>query len=149
MSAADIASILHARDGQRERCPWCRRELADETDDHLCIDAAEAEGRSVGGEGAWLCWSPFGGLGCDDDNADSQLLRAEAAERIATERLDLLADCLEQIGLRDERGLWDGALSTAEELIEHLVEAGRLVRVPGDGPARWEWGGSGWGSTSG
>lgn len=138
MSAADIASLLHARDGQRERCPWCRRELADETDDRLCIDAAEADGRSVGGEGPWLCWANFSSE-CDEEDADIQRTRAEKAERLADDRLDLLADCLEQIGLRDERGLWDGALSTAEELIEHLVEAGRLVRVPGDGPARWEW----------
>lgn len=62
-----------------------------------------------------------------------------ALYRLSSERLDLLADCLEQIGLRDERGLWGGALSTAEELIEHMVAAGRLVRVAGEGPARWEW----------
>lgn len=73
---------------------------------------------------------------------DAQARVAEL-ERLAAERLGLLADCLEQIGLRDERGLWDGALSTAEELIEHMVKAGRLIRVPGEGPERWEWVGNG------
>lgn len=76
--------------------------------------------------------------------AEIERVRAEKAESIATARLDLLVDCLEHIGLRDERGLWDGGLSTAEELIEHLEKAGRLVRVAGEGPERWEWGGSGW-----
>lgn len=84
--STDIASLLHARDGQRERCPWCRRELADETDDRLCIDAAEADGRSVGGEGTWLCWAEFsGGWGCDSEEADAQRERAEKAERRVTE----------------------------------------------------------------
>lgn len=139
MSPPDITALLHARDGQRETCSWCCRELADEADDRACCDAADAGGYNTGGEGAWLCWSGLGAARCEAQDADDQRERAEKAERLASERLDLLADCLEQIGLRDERGLWDGALSSAEELIKHLVEAGRLVRVAGEGPARWEW----------
>jgi hypothetical protein len=61
-------AALHARDGQRERCPWCCAEAADETDYDITADD------NAGGSGPWLCW------GCGMDDPYAQRERAERAE---------------------------------------------------------------------
>lgn len=85
-----INDILHARDGQRQRCPWCQREMADEADDRACCDAAEADGRACGGEGEWLCWANEMAGACEGEDSYYQRERAEKAEERVAELEELL-----------------------------------------------------------
>lgn len=93
-----INDILHARDGQRQRCPWCQREMADEADDRACCDAAEADGRACGGEGEWLCWANEMAGACEGEDSYYQRERAEKAEERVAELTAAIATARAEFG---------------------------------------------------
>lgn len=117
-----INDILHARDGQRQRCEWCCREMADETDDRACCDAAEAEGREVGGEGEWLCWAREMAGACDGEDSYYQKERAKKAEKRADDLEALLRKhaawkCAECLGIGCDACGWTGTAMPADVVV--------------------------------